>query len=72
MQVNTSLSYRITVIYFSDGTLLSLINFLKVTTHGHLLALDELEQVKRVIQMRVESCLLHEFETELDFTSKIR
>lgn len=45
----------------------------KVTTHSHLLAHDELEQVKRAIETksRVESCSLHEFETELDFTSKI-
>ena len=45
--------------------------FFKVTTHSHLLAYDELEQVRRAIDMRVESCSLHEFETEFDFTSKI-
>ena len=45
--------------------------FFQVTTHSHLLAYDELEQIRRAIEMRVESCSLHEFETELDFTSKI-
>ena len=36
-----------------------------------MLTYTELEQVRKAIDLRVESCSLHEFETELDFTSKI-
>ena len=60
---------QVTLIFLQYRVLHSLI--FQVTTHSHLLTYDELEQVSTTIRMRVESCSLHEFETELDFTSKI-
>ena len=48
----------------------------QVTTHGHILSLDEVDEISECLQqtcgVEVHSLLLQEFDTELDFTSKIR
>lgn len=44
---------------------------LQVTTHSHLLSLDELDQVEKTIHMKIKSFFLHQFDTELDFSNKI-
>ena len=45
---------------------------LQVTTHSHLLSQDELQSLKDVIGVKIFSFFLHEFDTELDFTNKLR
>ena len=54
----------------------SLIVYLQqVTTHGHLLSSDELRQLTFSIGMCEETVswfLLQEFDTELDFSNKVR
>ena len=48
---------------------------LQVTTHGHLLSDDELQQLTSSIGMGEETVswfLLQEFDTELDFSNKVR
>ena len=47
----------------------------QVTTHGHLLSDDELQQLAFSIGMdegMVSWFLLQEFDTELDFSNKVR
>ena len=48
----------------------------QVTTHGHILSSDEVDELSECLQqtcsVEVHSFLLQEFDTELDFTSKIR
>ena len=48
----------------------------QVTTHSHLLSSDEVEQLSDCLQLSanpdVYSFILQEFDTELDFTSKVR
>ena len=46
--------------------------YLQVTTHSHLLSHDELQCVKDTISIDVAAFLLNEFDTELDFSNKIR
>ena len=45
---------------------------LQVTTHSHLLSQDELKFVKDAVGVQVFSFFLHEFDTELNFTNKVR
>ena len=48
----------------------------QVTTHSHLLSSDEVDELSDILQPTVTpdvfSFLLQEFDTELDFTSKVR
>jgi hypothetical protein len=44
----------------------------QVTTHSHLLSHDELLGVENAVGITVSAFFLHEFDTELDFTNKIR
>ena len=50
--------------------------FYQVTTHSHLLSSDEVEELGDSLQLSenpdVDSFILQEFDTELDFTSKVR
>ena len=45
-----------------------------MTTHSHILSSDEVDELSECLQQTctVHSFLLQEFDTELDFTSKIR
>ena len=44
----------------------------QVTTHSHLLSSDEVDELKIFLEeMKIYSFLLQEFDTELDFTSKV-
>ena len=47
-----------------------------MTTHSHLLSSDEVDHLKDLLEFDglhdVQSFLLQEFDTELDFTSKVR
>ena len=50
--------------------------FPQVTTHSHLLSSDEVDDLKILLEemgsfFDVNSFLLQEFDTELDFTSKV-
>ena len=48
----------------------------QVTTHSHLLSSDEVDELSDSLELSgspdVFSFLLQEFDTELDFTSKVR
>ena len=47
---------------------------IQVTTHGHILLREEvieLVNVGALVDMKVESFLLQEFDTELDFSNKV-
>ena len=47
----------------------------QVTTHSHLLSYDEVQELGTVLPVGeggVVSFLLQEFDTELDFTNKVR
>ena len=44
-----------------------------MTTHSHLLSSDEVDRLKDLLEFDgLHSFLLQEFDTELDFTSKVR
>lgn len=46
----------------------------QVTTHSHLLSSDEVEKVEEVLKYEtgsISSFLLHDFDTELHFSSKV-
>ena len=50
--------------------------FSQVTTHSHLLSSDEVDDLKNLLEemgssLDIHSFLLQEFDTELDFTSKV-
>ena len=45
---------------------------MQVTTHSYLLTPGELEKLEIDIGIKMASFFLHEFDTELDFTNKIR
>ena len=45
---------------------------LQVTTHSHLLSQDEFQSLKSAVGVKIFSFFLHEFDTELDFTNKLR
>ena len=47
-----------------------------MTTHSHLLSSDEVDDLKNLLEemgssLDIHSFLLQEFDTELDFTSKV-
>ena len=47
---------------------------IQVTTHGHILLREEVIELMNVgalVDMKVESFLLQEFDTELDFSNKV-
>ena len=45
--------------------------FIQVTTHSHLLSQDEVKTLEKSIDVEVVSFFLSEFDTELDFLSKV-
>ena len=48
------------------------ITFLKVTTHAQLLTHEEITLLSTELDMSISQFDLHEFSTELDFSSRIR
>ena len=77
---------KIAEVYFEEQQHLSLEQFLKfhlsqtnsrrlmmqVTTHSHLLTEEELIKIGCDLSYKVFSFVLQEFDTELDFSSKIK
>ena len=45
--------------------------FIQVTTHSHLLSQDEMKILEKSIDVEVVSFFLSEFDTEIDFLSKV-
>ena len=44
----------------------------QVTTHSHLLSEQNVSELECNLGMKVSSCILQQFDTELDFTNNIR
>ena len=67
----------INILYLLSGTLYDT-NFtasIQVTTHSHLLSRDELDHVSGTLsldQSHIHAFSLQEFDTELDFSNKVR
>jgi len=59
-----------------DGsTTIYILHYLQVTTHSHLLSQDELDHISSKLLLdpsHVHAFSLQEFDTELDFSNKVR
>ena len=68
----TCVSHLVTVLYFTVFLILFL---LQVTTHSHLLSSTEIEELRNELNFSPEQVkwyLLQEFDTEMDFSNKIK
>ena len=60
------------ILYFTFFLILSI---LKITTHSHLLSSTEMEELRNELNFSPEQVkwyLLQEFDTEMDFSNKIK